>query len=262
MQNFYFDIQDAKLHHVYLETLSIRQQWAERPATLSPTPGAAMACNAMCTTSYSSSEFELQSTIAYFFKKLSDFAGNFSTSGYYFNSNLLFFHIKKHIHMCIYIRVFLSKTGKYIFGQEKGQCIIFQNTTNPCKTHSPSALLHVYSSFTWNNIISRTISQYYKVILFPYCLASTQTSFCVWQKLFPSLRYLMQIMDNDHFSFFFLKKCLTILAAQRQILAWLLVEVPHCRFITVWKSTEEINWQLKGEKIPTLFCNSYIKRIL
>ena len=146
--------------------------------------------------------------------------------------------------------MFLSKTGKYIFGQEKGQCIIVQNTTNPCKTHSPSALLHIYSSFTWNNIISRTISQYYKVILFPYCLASIQTSFCVWHNL--ALRYFMQIMDNDHFSFLFLKKCLNTLAAQRQILTWLFAEVPHCRFSAVWKSTEETNWQLKEEKILSL----------
>lgn len=79
---------------------SAQRRWAQPQL-----PGAAMACNAMCTTSYSSSEFELQSTIAYFFKKLSDSAGNFSTSGYYFNSNLLFFHIKKHIHMCVYIYV-------------------------------------------------------------------------------------------------------------------------------------------------------------
>lgn len=156
--------------------------------------------------------------------------------------------------------MFLSKTGKYIFGQEKGQCIIVQNTTNPCKTHSPSALLHIYSSFTWNNIISRTISQYYKVILFPYCLASIQTSFCVWHNL--ALRYFMQIMDNDHFSFLFLKKCLNTLAAQRQILTWLFAEVPHCRFSAVWKSTEETNWQLKGEKILSLLHNSYIKGIL
>lgn len=68
---------------------------------------------------------------------------NFSTSGCYFHSNLLFFLIEKHF--LIYIYTVLSKTGKFIFCQEKGQWIIVQNNTaNPCKIHAPSALLHIY----------------------------------------------------------------------------------------------------------------------
>lgn len=56
----------------------------------------------------------------------------------YFHSNLLFFHVEKHLlkYMYIYIHIFLSKSGKFIFCQEKRQWIIVQNSSaNPCKTH-------------------------------------------------------------------------------------------------------------------------------